>query len=184
MATNDLYDYYKKDVAPRLLAQRGYKNRFQVPRLTKVVLNTGIGTARDREVLQDAVKMLAAITGQKPIITKAKTSISNFKLRQGMSVGACVTLRGPMMYNFLYRLINVALPRVRDFRGVSPKGFDGAGNYTMGLTEQTVFTEVDLDKVKHTIGMNISIATTAQTDDEARELLALLGMPFASREKG
>jgi len=152
----------------------------QVPRISKIVVNTGVGTDKDREVLQAAVDTIASITGQKPVITKSRLNISNFKLRKGMAVGASVTLRRGVMYNFLNRLINIVLPRVRDFRGVSPKAFDGAGNYNFGITDQSVFTEIDLDKVKHTIGMNISIVTTAKTDDEARELLALLGMPFAN----
>ncbi len=180
MITSCLYDQYKEQVLPQLMKSRGYKNLLQAPRLVKIVVNTGVGTDKDREVMNSAVATLGAITGQKPVITKARKSISNFKLREGMSVGACVTLRRGAMYNFLYRLVNVALPRVRDFRGVSPKAFDGAGNYSFGLNDQSVFTEVDLDKIKHTIGMNITVVTTAKTDDEARELLALLGMPFAT----
>lgn len=175
-----LREYYKTDVLPKLMQTRGYKNCMQAPRLTKIVLNSGVGTAREREVMQEVVKTLGAISGQKPVVTKATKSISNFKLRKGMQVGACVTLRGNLMYNFLYRLINIALPRVRDFRGISPKGFDGFGNYTMGLSDQTMFTEIDLDKIKHTVGMNICIVTTAKSDDEARELLVLLGLPFSS----
>lgn len=175
-----LQDYYRNVVVPRLMEQRKYTNIMQVPRVTKVVVNTGVSTSKDKEVIQEAVQALGLITGQKPVITKARKSISNFKLREGMPVGVCVTLRRHQMYNFLYRLINLALPRVRDFRGVPPKAFDGAGNYTLGLTDQGVFTEINLDKVKHTVGMNITIVTTAATDDEARELLALLGMPFAS----
>ena len=151
-----------------------------MPRLQKVVINAGISTSRDREAITEAVNSLGAITGQRPVVTKARKSISNFKLREGMAVGVCVTLRRGAMYNFLYRLINVSLPRVRDFRGLAAKAFDGAGNYNMGLADQSVFTEIDLDKVKHNVGMNITIVTTAQTDDDARELLALLGMPFAS----
>ena len=174
-----LKERYEKELLPQLMEKRAYGNRMQAPRLLKVVVNTGVGTERDKEALQEAQATLARITGQRPVVTRARKSISNFKLRQGMPVGCCVTLRGELMYNFLYRLINVALPRVRDFRGVSAKAFDGAGNYTLGLTDQSVFTEIDLDKVKHTIGMNISIVTTAQTDDEARDLLDLLGMPFA-----
>jgi len=180
MTTSVLYEHYKKTIVPQLMETRGYKNTLQVPRLEKIIVNTGVSTSRDREVIEEAMTVLGAITGQKPVTTKARKSISNFKLRAGMPVGVCVTLRRTMMYNFLYRLINIALPRVRDFRGVSPDAFDGSGNYSMGLTDQTVFTEIDLDKVKHTIGMNITIVTTAGTDDEARELLRLLGMPFAS----
>lgn len=180
MITSTLYEQYTKTVAPQLKEKRGYKNPMEVPRITKIVVNTGVGTDKDREVLQAAVDTLASVTGQKPVITKSRLNISNFKLRKGMAVGASVTLRRGVMYNFLNRLINVVLPRVRDFRGLSPKAFDGAGNYNFGITDQSVFTEIDLDKVKHTIGMNISIVTTAKTDDEARDLLALLGMPFAN----
>ena len=175
-----LYETYKNDVAPQLIKKHGYTNKLQVPRLTKVVINTGIGTAREKEVQQEAVRTLSTITGQKPVLTKTKKNISNFKLREGSVVGCCVTLRGERMYEFLYRLINVVLPRVRDFRGVSGKGFDGSGNYTMGMTEQNVFPEIDPDKIKHTIGMNISVVTTARTDAEAKDLLAMLGMPFSN----
>ena len=184
MIKSVLYERYKSEIVPELMKRRGYKNLLQVPRLTKIVVNAGIGTSRDREALTEAVNMMATVTGQKPVVTKARKSISNFKLREGMSVGVCVTLRRGSMYNFLYRLINIGLPRVRDFRGVPPKAFDGAGNYSLGLTDQSVFTEIDLDKVKHNIGMNVTIVTTANTDDEARELLTLLGMPFATAEKG
>jgi len=180
MAKNELYEHYKTTVVPQLVEKRGYRSLLEVPRLQKIVVNTGVSTARDREALSEATATLAAITGQRPVTTRARKSISNFKLREGMPVGACVTLRRGMMYNFLYRIVNVVLPRVRDFRGVPGKAFDGAGNYTMGLTDQSVFTEIDLDKVKHTIGMNITIVTTAKSDEEARELLALLGLPFAS----
>ena len=174
-----LAQYYQDEVVPRLMKERGYKNTIQVPRVTKIVVNTGVSTARDSDFMKEAVETLAIVTGQKPVITKARKSISNFKLRAGMDVGACVTLRRDMMYNFLFRLINIALPRVRDFRGVSAKAFDGAGNYSFGLTDQSVFPEVNMDKFKYTIGMNISIVTTAATDEEARDLLAMLGMPFA-----
>jgi len=173
-----LSEYYRSQVVPQLMEKRGYKNVLQVPRITKVVVNTGVGTGHDADAMKEATSTIATITGQRPVVTKARKSISNFKLRQGMAVGACVTLRKEIMYNFLHRLINIALPRVRDFRGVSPNAFDGAGNYSMGLTDQSVFTEVDMDKVKHTVGMNISIVTTAATDDEARDLLQMLGMPF------
>lgn len=173
-----LSEYYRTQVVPQLMEKRGYKNLLKVPRVTKVVVNTGVGTARDADAMKEATSTLATITGQRPIITKASKSISNFKLRQGMAVGACVTLRREIMYNFLHRLLYIALPRVRDFRGVSLKAFDGAGNYSMGLTDQSMFTEIDMDKVKHTVGMNIAIVTTAATDDEARDLLRMLGMPF------
>lgn len=180
MARSVLHDSYANDIVPELRKRRGYQNELEIPRLEKIVVNTGVSTDKGREVLNEAVATLAAITGQKPVVTNARKSISNFKLRAGMPVGACVTLRKEIMYNFLYRLVNVALPRVRDFRGISPRGFDGAGNYSFGLSDQTVFTEIDLDKMKNTIGMNITIVTTAKSDDEARELLALLGMPFAA----
>jgi large subunit ribosomal protein L5 len=180
MITSTLYDHYKEQVLPELVKKRGYKNPLEAPRLVKIVVNTGVGTDKDREVLNSAVETLSAITGQKPVVTKARKSISNFKLREGMSVGACVTLRRGAMYNFLNRLVCIALPRVRDFRGIPANAFDGAGNYSFGLTDQSVFTEIDLDKIKHTIGMNITVVTTAKTDDEARDLLAMLGMPFAT----
>ena len=180
MIKSVMYDHYREKVIPELMQRRNLKNPLQAPKLEKIVLNTGVGTGRDREMLDEAVATLAAITGQRPVVTKARKSISNFKLRQGMPVGACVTLRRGVMYNFLYRLVSIALPRVRDFRGVSPKAFDGAGNYSLGLADQSVFTEIDLDKVKHTVGMDITIVTTAANDEQARELLTLLGMPFAS----
>ena len=175
-----LYETYKNEIVPALKQKRGYTNPMQIPKLVKIVINTGVKTDKDREVMTAAVDTLAAITGQKPVITKSRMNISNFKLRKGMAVGACVTLRRGAMYNFLYRLINIVLPRVRDFRGISPKSFDGVGNYNFGLSEQSVFTEIDLDKIKHSIGMNITIVTTARTDDEARDLLTLMGMPFAN----
>ena len=180
MMKSVLCDRYKTEVVPELIKRRGYKNVMEVPRLLKIVVNSGVGTAKDREVLTAATETLAAITGQKPVVTKARRSISNFKLREGMNVGTCVTLRRGVMYNFLNRLINIALPRVRDFRGVPATSFDGAGNYTFGLSDQSVFTEIDLDKIKHTLGMDITLVTTAKTDDEARELLTLIGMPFAT----
>ena len=180
MITSTLYEQYTKSVVPQLKEKRGYQNPMQIPRISKIVVNTGVGTDKDREVMQAAVDTIASITGQKPVITKSRLNISNFKLRKGMAVGASVTLRRGVMYNFLNRLINIVLPRVRDFRGVPPKAFDGDGNYNFGITDQSVFTEIDLDKIKHTIGMNITIVTTAKTDDEARDLLALMGMPFAN----
>ena len=180
MITSVLSDYYKDTVVPQLKEKRGYKNPMEIPKLVKIVINTGVGTDKDREVMTAAVETLGLITGQKPVITKSRVNVSNCKLRKGMAVGASVTLRRGVMYNFLYRLINIVLPRVRDFRGISPKSFDGVGNYNFGLTDQSVFTEIDLDKIKHTIGMNITIVTTAKTDDEARDLLTLLGMPFAT----
>ena len=171
---------YDNEIAAKMKEKFGYTNPMQIPKLVKIVINTGVKTDKDREVMTAAVDTLAAISGQKPVITKSRLNISNFKLRKGMAVGACVTLRRGAMYNFLYRLINIVLPRVRDFRGISPKSFDGVGNYNFGLSEQSVFTEIDLDKIKHSIGMNITIVTTARTDDEARDLLTLMGMPFAN----
>jgi len=179
MAKSVLAKYYTDEVVPRLQKERGYDNIMQVPRVKKVVLNSGIGSKYERETLQEASDTLAIVTGQKPVIRRAKRSISNFKLRAGTPVGTTVTLRREMMWNFLYRLINIVLPRVRDFRGVPPAAFDGSGNYNMGLTDQSVFTEVNLDKVKTTIGMNITIVTSASNDEEARELLRMLGLPFA-----
>ena len=179
MNTNPRYKKYQDEVVPALKANHGYKNPMEVPKVVKVVLNSGVSPDKDRETLNEVVDTLSRITGQKAVITKTTKNISQFKLRAGMNVGASVTLRRDRMYNFLYRLVNIVLPRVRDFRGVPTKSFDGAGNYTFGLTEQSVFTEIDMDKAKHTVGMNITIVTTAKTDDEARDLLALLGMPFA-----
>lgn len=178
MAT--LQDKYKKDVAPALKSSRGYANVMQVPRLTKVVVNMGINTQVDKDTFKVLVEDLGRITGQKPVVTLSRKSIANFKLREGQPVGAKVTLRGARMYEFLERLIHAALPRIRDFRGVSAKGFDGRGAYTMGLKEQTIFPEIDPDQVKKVQGMDITVVTTAKTDDEARELLKLLGMPFAA----
>lgn len=177
---NPLYQHYQQNVVPQLREKRGYKNPMEVPKLVKVVLNSGVGSDKDRETMTEVLDTLGKITGQKPVMTKSTKNISNFKLRAGMNVGACVTLRRDKMYNFLYRLVNVVLPRVRDFRGVSVKSFDGAGNYTFGIADQSVFTEIDMDKAKHTVGMNITIVTTAKSDDEARELLAMMGMPFAN----
>lgn len=178
MIKSVLYEQYKNEVQPQLMKKHGYRNSLEIPRLVKIVLNSGVGTNKDKEEMQSAVTSLTLISGQKPVITKARKSVSNFKLREGMAVGCSVTLRRGVMYNFMYRLVNIALPRVRDFRGVPAKAFDGAGNYTFGLTDQSVFTEIDLDKIKHTLGMNITFVTTARTDEEARDLLALLGMPF------
>lgn len=177
---NNLYQHYVDDVVPALKQKHGYTNPMQVPKLVKVVLNSGVSSDKERDVLQSVVDTLGQITGQKPVITKTTKNISNFKLRAGMSVGASVTLRREKMYNFLFRLMNIVLPRVRDFRGIPAKAFDGAGNYTFGIADQSVFTEIDMDKAKHTVGMNITIVTSAGTDDEARDLLTLLGMPFAT----
>ncbi len=170
---------YQKDVAPAIAKEFGIKNPMAIPRVQKVVLNMGMGEAiANAKILDTAVDELRAITGQKPVITKAKKSIASFKLRQGMPIGVMVTLRGERMYEFLDRLVSIALPRVRDFRGVSPKAFDGRGNYTIGVREQLIFPEIDFNKVDKLCGMNISIITTARNDEQARALLRGLGMPF------
>ena len=174
---------YKERIAPELLKSRGYKNIMQVPKITKVVVNCCIGSAVDTKVaLEDALNGVRMVTGQQPIKTVSTKSIANFKLREGQEIGAKVTLRGPIMYEFLERLIRTALPRIRDFRGVSPRAFDGRGNYTLGVKDQTIFPEVELDKVKRNLGMDITIVTTARKNDEAKELLALFGMPFSDRK--
>jgi len=174
-----LLELYRKEVAPVLAEEFGKANRLAVPRLQKVVVSMGMGqSAREEGLLETAAEELSLITGQRPVVTRARKSISNFKLRAGMNVGLKVTLRGQRMYEFLDRLISLAIPRVKDFRGLSPSGFDGRGNYNLGLSEQTVFPEIDPDKVRFTQGMNIAIITTAKTDEEARRLLASLGMPF------
>ncbi len=170
---------YENVVKPELVKAFNYTSTMQVPRIEKIVVNMGVGDAVfNPKVLDDAVEELRAITGQKPLITKAKNSISNFKLREGMAIGAKVTLRGDRMYLFLEKLINIALPRVRDFRGISANAFDGRGNYTVGIKEQIIFPEISLDKVKKVRGMDIVIVTTAKTDQEGRALLSQLGMPF------
>jgi large subunit ribosomal protein L5 len=171
--------YYKKEVVPALIKVFDYKNPMEVPRLVKIVVNMGLGEAvQNVKVLDRAVEEMTMIVGQKPVITKARKSIATFKLRQGMSIGCCVTLRRERMFEFLDRLVNVALPRVRDFRGISGKSFDGRGNFALGLKEQIIFPEIEYDKVEKVRGMNIAIVTTAKTDDEARQLLKLMGMPF------
>ena len=178
-----LKELYKKKIVPQLIERLKYKNIMEVPRIDKIVINTGVSTAKeDIKVLDEAAGELATITGQKPIVTRAKKSISNFKLRKGMPIGCKVTLHGAMMYEFLDRLINVALPRVRDFRGISRDGFDGQGNYNLGIQEHIIFPEINIDKVGKVKGLNVSIVTTAKNIDEAYELLSLLGMPF--RKKG
>lgn len=171
---------YKDVVAPALMKSQGYTNKMQVPALKKIVLNLCVSVAHDRDTLQAVADDLGKITGQRAVITKAKTSVSNFKLREGMSIGAKVTLRNDRMYEFMDRLVNVALPRIRDFRGIPGNSFDGQGNYSMGLQEQTVFPEIDPDKVKKVHGMDITFVTSAKSDVEARELLKLMGMPFAT----
>ena len=174
-----LKDRFKTTILPNLVKERGYPNPFAAPRLDKIVISMGVGEARDNAKVMDfAVADLQAITGQKPLITRAKKSIANFKLREGVPIGAKVTLRGARMYEFFDRLINVALPRVRDFRGVPPKGFDGRGNYALGLREQLIFPEIVYDKIDKVRGMDISIVTTARTDEDAKVLLTHLGMPF------
>ncbi len=170
---------YRESCIPALKEKFGYTNAMQVPKLTKIVVNTSMRDAlTDIKVLQNAAEEIAAITGQRPVTRKAKKSIANFKLRQGQSIGASVTLRGKAMYEFLNRLVNIALPRVRDFKGVSPKAFDGRGNYTLGLTDQTIFPEINFDKVQRQNGMNVTFVTTAKTNEEGHELLRLMGMPF------
>ncbi len=174
-----LKEKYLQEVRPALMEQFSYKNIYEVPRLEKVVINMGIGEGKENPKLLDAAVLeLAQITGQRPVVTKAKKSVASFKLREGMSIGCKVTLRGERMYDFVNKLLNVALPRVRDFRGVSPRSFDGRGNYSLGLKEQIIFPEIDYDDIEKVQGMDITIVTTARTDEEARELLKLLGMPF------
>ena len=173
---------YTEEVAPALFKKFGYKSTMQIPKIEKVVLNVGCGEARENpKVLDAVVSQLSQITGQKAIITIAKKSVANFKLREGMPVGAKVTLRGDKMWEFLDRLFNIALPRVRDFRGISADAFDGRGNYSLGLKEQIIFPEIEYDKIEKLRGMNIAIITTAKTDEEARELLKLLGAPFVAK---
>jgi large subunit ribosomal protein L5 len=176
-----LREKYKKEVVPGLMKQFGYKNAMQVPRLSRIVVNMGLGDAvANPKIIDAAVIELATITGQKPVVTRAKKSIATFKLREGMPIGCKVTLRRERMWEFLDRLVNLALPRVRDFRGTSPRAFDGAGNYTLGLREQIVFPEIEFDKVDSVKGMNVTFVTTAQTNEEAKDLLKRLGMPFRS----
>ena len=174
-----LKEYYLKKVVPALVKEFNYKNPMQVPKMEKIVINMGLGEAiQNVKIIDSAVQELAAITGQKPIVNKAKKSIATFKLRQGMPIGCSVTLRKKIMYEFFDRLVNAALPKVRDFRGISPNAFDGRGNFSMGLQEQIIFPEIEYDKVEKVKGMNITIVTTAKTDDEARVLLKMMGVPF------
>lgn len=175
-----LKEKYVKEVAPALAKAGGYTNPMRVPRMVKIVLNMGINSSVDKDVFKSLLSDLGRISGQAPLVRRAKKSISNFKLRQGMPVGAKVTLRGARMFEFFDRLVNIVLPRLRDFRGVPPDSFDGRGNYSMGLAEQAIFPEINPDEVKKAQGMDITIVTTARTDDEARELLRMLGMPFAA----
>ncbi|MEY8403407.1 50S ribosomal protein L5 [Oscillospiraceae bacterium 44-34] len=180
--TPNLKKLYQDEVAPALMQKFGYKSVMQIPRLEKIVVNVGCSEARENaKVLDAVVNDLTTITGQKAVITKAKKSVANFKLREGMPIGAKVTLRGNKMWEFLDRLFNVALPRVRDFRGISADAFDGRGNYALGIKEQLIFPEIEYDKIDKIRGMDIVVCTTAQTDEEARELLKLVGAPFAGR---
>jgi large subunit ribosomal protein L5 len=174
-----LKDFYAKEVAPALIKELKYKNKMQAPKLVKIVLNMGIGDAiQNIKLLENAAQELSMIVGQKAVITKARKSIATFKLRQGMPIGCTVTLRQDRMYEFFDRLVNVAVPRIRDFRGISPKSFDGRGNFSMGIKEQFIFPELDYDKIEKVTGMNITIVTSAKTDNEARELLKRMGVPF------
>ncbi|MBI5446776.1 MAG: 50S ribosomal protein L5 [Deltaproteobacteria bacterium] len=176
-----LRERYTREIVPEMMKAFGYRNIMEVPKIQKVVINVGAGDAKDNAKLMDQIADdLGRITGQKPVITRAKKSIANFHLREGMPVGCKVTLRGQRMYEFLDRMISVALPRVRDFKGISGKGFDGRGNYTLGVTEHIIFPEVDLEKVEKVKGMNVCIATTARTDEECKDLLRRMGMPFRS----
>ncbi|NLF64431.1 MAG: 50S ribosomal protein L5 [Chloroflexi bacterium] len=180
MAFKPLPEQYKEDVVPALMDEFQYKSVMQVPRLQKIVVNVGLGEALDNpKAIDFATNDIMAITGQKPVVTRAKKSIASFKLREGRSIGLKVTLRGERMWSFLARLIHVALPRTRDFQGISPDSFDGRGNYTLGLREQLIFPEIEYDKIDKVRGLEVSIVTTAQTDEEGRRLLSLLGMPFA-----
>ena len=175
-----LKDLYYDEIVEALIKKFGYKNIMEVPKLDKIVINMGVGEAKDNaKVLENAVKDMETITGQKAVLTKAKNSVANFKIREGMAIGCKTTLRGEKMYEFLDRLVNLALPRVRDFRGVNPNAFDGRGNYALGLKEQFIFPEIEYDKIDKVRGMDIIFVTTAKTDEEARELLRLFNMPFA-----
>lgn len=175
-----LGDIYKNEIMDVMMKKFGYKNKLEVPKLEKIVVNMGVGEAKENaKVLESAVKDMETITGQKAVLTKAKKSVANFKIREGMSIGCKTTLRGEKMYEFLDRLVNLALPRVRDFRGVNPNAFDGRGNYALGIKEQIIFPEIEYDKIDKVRGMDIIFVTTAKTDEEARELLRLFNMPFA-----
>jgi large subunit ribosomal protein L5 len=181
---SEFYRDYKDRVMPALQKQHGYKNVNQIPKVEKVVVNTSVGSQSDvKQALEDAKAELALITGQRAAETRAKKSIANFKLRQDQAIGAKVTLRGQQMYEFLERLIKAALPRIRDFRGVSPRCFDGHGNYTLGVSDQSIFPEVELDKIKRNIGFDVTIVTTARTNEEAKSLLSEMGMPFSDRAR-
>ena len=173
-----LQEHYQSEVAPALMKKFGYTSVMQIPKLEKIVVSTGIGTSAERDAFTEAKKHLGAMTGQQPVITKARKNVSNFKLRVGMPVGVMVTLRGSRMYEFLDRFVHNALPRVRDFRGIPKNGFDGVGNYNLGISDVSVFTEVDADKLKYPLGVNITIVTTAKDDESARELLKMMEVPF------
>jgi len=176
---SDIQKRYREDIVPAMMKTFSYSNVMQVPRLEKVVINMGLGEALENaRILDTSIEELSTITGQRPVLTRARKSIANFKLREGNPIGCRVTLRRQRMYDFIYRLLNIALPRVRDFKGVSPRGFDGRGNYTLGVREQLIFPEVNYDDVEKIKGMNITIVTSAKTDEEAKELLDLLGVPF------
>jgi large subunit ribosomal protein L5 len=174
-----LQEIYEREIAPRMMKEFGYQNPMQVPKLVKVAVNIGLGEAvQQPKLIEGAVAELTAITGQKPVVTRSRKAIANFKLRENLPIGVAVTLRRARMYEFLDRLIAVALPRVRDFKGTSPKGFDGRGNYTLGIKEQIIFPEINYDRLEKVKGMNVTVVTTAKTDDEARRLLTYFGMPF------
>lgn len=174
-----LYAQYNKEIAPAIQKKFGISNPMAVPKIEKIVINMGVGRAtQDKTILEQAVDNLTKIAGQKPVVTKAKGSVAGFRLREGNPIGTKVTLRGARMFEFLDRLIAVALPRIRDFRGINPNSFDGHGNYSLGITEQVIFPEIDADRIQHTLGMDITIVTSAKTDDYARELLTAFGMPF------
>jgi large subunit ribosomal protein L5 len=176
-----LYEKYKKDVVPALKEKHNYKNIHQIPKMVKIVVNMGVSASLEKGALEDAAKDLSAITGRKPAISKSRHSIANFKLREGQVIGCRVTLRRAAMYEFFDRLVATALPRIRDFRGLSPRKFDGRGNYTFGVNDQTIFPEIELDKIKRQQGMDVTIVTSAPTNDEALELLKLMGFPFAEK---
>ncbi len=180
---SELLENYRNKIVPKLIAGGHYKNPMQVPRMLKIALNTCVGSAADKQAVEDAVREMMIVSGQKPIITKAKKSISNFKLRKNQQIGCKVTLRGKKMYEFMERFFNSALPRVRDFRGASNRSFDGRGSYTYGVDDQTIFPEIELDKIKRRLGMDITFVTTAKDSEQTREFLKLLGMPFAVERK-
>jgi large subunit ribosomal protein L5 len=182
MSTPRLKEKYRKEIVPALQSKFGYKSIMQVPKIEKICINKGVGAAvADKKLIEQAIEEITAITGQRAVPTKAKKAISNFKLRENMPIGVRVTLRGDRMFEFMDRLMNIALPRVRDFRGVNPKGFDGRGNYTLGIREQIIFPEISIDKVNKISGMDITFVTTAKTDEESYELLKAFGMPFANK---